>query len=44
MGAVLPEPPPVQAVPFSVKPVGVEFVVVKVPLNPAVNVAPLPML
>ena len=44
MGAVLPVPPPVHAVPFSAKFVGVEFEVVNVPLKPAVNVAPLPML
>lgn len=43
VGAVLPVPPPVQAVPFNVKPLGAEFVVVNVPLKPMVNVAPLPM-
>ena len=44
IGAVLPVPPPVQAVPLSEKPVGVELVVVNVPLKPMLNVAPLPML
>src|SRR5688572_22634677 len=44
VGAVLPVPPPVQAVPLSVKDVGGPLVVVKLALKPIVMLPPLGML
>jgi hypothetical protein len=44
VGGVLVVPPPLHVVPLSVNEVGTPFVPLNVPLKPAVNVAPLPIL